>query len=62
MHCCVPHLVLILAAAGSNFDHTRKTWLVLWEAGVVIELPPWTFLAYPSSLLYHFNIDVDGML
>jgi len=55
-------LVLILAAAGSNFDHTRKTWLVLWEAGVVIELPPWTFLAYPSSLLYHFNIDVDGML
>lgn len=33
---------------------------MLWEAGVVIELPPWVFLAYPSSLLYHFNIDIDG--
>jgi hypothetical protein len=27
---------------------------------VVIELPPWTMVAYPSSLLYHFNIDITG--
>lgn len=45
---------------GTKFDSKRKTWLVLWEAGVVLELPPWVFIAYPSSLLYHFNIDIDG--
>lgn len=42
------------------FDHKRKSWLVLWEAGVVIELPPWVFLAYPSSLLHHWNVDLHG--
>ena len=26
----------------------------------MIELPPWVLLLYPSSLLYHFNIDVGG--
>lgn len=44
----------------ANFNHTMRSWLVIWEAGVVIELPPWVLLLYPSSLLYHFNIDVDG--
>jgi hypothetical protein len=44
-----------------HFNHTKRSWLVIWQAGVVIELPPWTLLLYPSSLLYHFNIDIDGM-
>ena len=26
----------------------------------MIELLPWVLLLYPSSLLYHFNIDIDG--
>jgi hypothetical protein len=43
-----------------SFNHTMRSWLVIWEAGVVIELPPWVLLLYPSSLLYHFNIDIDG--
>ena len=45
---------------SANFNHTMRSWLVIWEAGVVIELPPWVLLLYPSSLLYHFNIDIDG--
>ena len=44
----------------AHFNHTMRSWLVIWEAGVVIELPPWVLLLYPSSLLYHFNIDVNG--
>jgi hypothetical protein len=46
--------------SGMKFDHKSKSWLVLWEAGVVIELPPWVVFLYPSSLLYHFNVDVEG--
>jgi hypothetical protein len=46
--------------AGKPFDHKRKTWLVLWEAGVIIELPPWVAAIYPSSLLYHFHVDISG--
>jgi len=42
------------------FDHRKKSWLVLWEAGIAVELPPWVAFVYPSSLLLHFNIDVDG--
>jgi hypothetical protein len=45
---------------GKPFDHKRKTWLVLWEAGVIIELPPWVLAIYPSSLLYHFHVDITG--
>jgi hypothetical protein len=43
---------------GAEFNHTQRTWLVIWEAGVVIELPPWVLAVYPSSLLFHFNIDI----
>jgi hypothetical protein len=46
--------------AGGRFDHRTKSWLVIWEAGVVLELPPWVVLLYPSSLFYHFNIDISG--
>ncbi|KAJ7153714.1 hypothetical protein C8R46DRAFT_1042095 [Mycena filopes] len=35
------------------------TWLVIWEAGVAIQLPPWVLALYPSALFYHFNIDID---
>ena len=44
----------------AKFNHTQRTWLVIWEAGVVVELPPWVIAIYPSSLFYHFNIDVHG--
>src|SRR5437667_11118 len=43
-----------------KFNDSACTWLVIWELGVVIQLPPWVFAAYPSSLFLHFNIDVHG--
>lgn len=50
----------LIAFCTDNFDHGQKSWLVIWEAGVVIELPPWVLCIYPSSLFYHFNIDING--
>lgn len=44
----------------AKFNHQKRSWLVLWEAGVVVELPPWVLVAYPSSLFFHFNIDIQG--
>lgn len=26
----------------------------------MVELPPWTIVAYPSALLFHFNVDIAG--
>jgi hypothetical protein len=45
---------------GYKFNHRKRTWLVVYEAGVAIELPPWMVTAYPSSLLFHFNLDITG--
>jgi hypothetical protein len=46
---------------GANFDHRTRSWLVIWEAGVILEMPPWVAILYPSSLFCHFNVDVKGM-
>ncbi|KAJ6512270.1 hypothetical protein C8R47DRAFT_1064866 [Mycena vitilis] len=46
---------------GEGFNHFQRTWLVIWEAGVVIQLPPWVLVLYPSALFYHFNIDIDQL-
>lgn len=43
-----------------NFNSSERCWLVIWEAGVVLEMPPGVFLMYPSSLFVHFNIDICG--
>ncbi|KAJ6530695.1 hypothetical protein B0H19DRAFT_1384612 [Mycena capillaripes] len=48
-----------LTLALDKFNDTQRTWLVIWEAGVAIQLPPWTAALYPSAILYHFNVDVD---
>ena len=32
----------------------------MWEAGLIIQIPPGVFIAYPSALFYHFNIDLAG--
>lgn len=52
---------LIAEYDTDNFNHGQRSWLVIWEAGVVVELPPWVLCIYPSSLFYHFNIDIHGM-
>jgi hypothetical protein len=45
---------------GAKFNHSQRSWLVLWEAGVIVKLPLWVVVIYPSLLFYHFNIDVTG--
>ncbi|KAJ6494906.1 hypothetical protein C8R47DRAFT_974256, partial [Mycena vitilis] len=53
-------LIHLLKGAG-KFNHFQRTWLVIWEAGVAIQLPPWVLALYPSALFYHFNIDIDQL-
>ncbi|KAI0072119.1 hypothetical protein K474DRAFT_452056 [Panus rudis PR-1116 ss-1] len=36
----------------------EHVWLVLWEAGLIIEVPPGVAILYPSALFLHFNIDI----
>ncbi|KAI0055054.1 hypothetical protein BV25DRAFT_1816172, partial [Artomyces pyxidatus] len=52
--------VMVYTVPNSHFDHTRRSWLVIWEAGIILELPPWVLVIYPSSLFFHFNIDITG--
>ncbi|KAF8545807.1 hypothetical protein OG21DRAFT_1491900 [Imleria badia] len=40
-----------------KFNSHLRAWLVLWELGVVVELPVGVLLLYPSALFYHFNVD-----
>ncbi|KAJ7453566.1 hypothetical protein B0H11DRAFT_2245200 [Mycena galericulata] len=55
--CCL--LIYILKRKQKiRFNHKQRTWLVVWEAGVTVELPPWVLALYPSALFYHFNIDI----
>ncbi|TFK60101.1 hypothetical protein BDN72DRAFT_864624 [Pluteus cervinus] len=64
---CAPHVdsknivgvcaVLVYELPNSNFNHKERSWLVLWDAGVMVEIAPWMVVFYPSSLFYHFNID-----
>ncbi|KAJ7172104.1 hypothetical protein C8R46DRAFT_1258041, partial [Mycena filopes] len=57
--CC--SILTYLLKSGANFNHKLRTWLVLWEANIALELPPWTLTSYPSSLFYHFNLDVHRL-
>ncbi|KIY60753.1 hypothetical protein CYLTODRAFT_495533, partial [Cylindrobasidium torrendii FP15055 ss-10] len=43
------------------FASDEVCWLVIWEANIMIELPAGVFLAYPSSLFYHFNINIEDI-
>ncbi|KAJ7144662.1 hypothetical protein C8R44DRAFT_760252 [Mycena epipterygia] len=52
-------LLIYVLSDGDNFNDTQRTWLVLWEAAVAIQLPAWTAALYPSAILFHFNVDVD---
>ncbi|KAL1737812.1 hypothetical protein HDZ31DRAFT_78864, partial [Schizophyllum fasciatum] len=62
---CAPHVdhknlaicVCVILVYG-NFNHRERCWLVIWEAGVIIELPPGVMIGFPSSLFYHWNVDV----
>ncbi|KAI0079205.1 hypothetical protein K474DRAFT_1705868 [Panus rudis PR-1116 ss-1] len=39
----------------------ERVWLVLWEAGLVIEVPPGVVILYPSALFLHFNVDCEDL-
>ncbi|RPD70722.1 hypothetical protein L226DRAFT_224805 [Lentinus tigrinus ALCF2SS1-7] len=66
--CTEPHvdgknLALMVCAVfvWGNFDSKEKAWLVLWEAGLVIELPVGVLILYPSSLFLHFNVNMSAL-
>ncbi|KAI0076225.1 hypothetical protein K474DRAFT_1708400 [Panus rudis PR-1116 ss-1] len=44
-----------------NRHEREHVWLVLWEAGIVIEIPVGVFLFYPSALFLHFNVDIRDL-
>ncbi|OSD06260.1 hypothetical protein PYCCODRAFT_1422577 [Trametes coccinea BRFM310] len=61
---CRPHvdskniaLGVCLIYIHGSFNHKETAWLVVWEAKIIIQIPPGVFVAYPSSLFYHFNYD-----
>ncbi|KAF8077782.1 hypothetical protein FPV67DRAFT_1662574 [Lyophyllum atratum] len=65
---CGPHVDALNLAIGicvvfvyGHFNDKELSWLVIWEAGVVIQLPAGCFLMYPSSLFFHFNIDLKDI-
>ena len=42
-------------------DRREKVWLVIWEAGLIVQIPISILFLYPSALIMHFNIRVEGM-
>ncbi|KAJ3806980.1 hypothetical protein F5876DRAFT_80145 [Lentinula aff. lateritia] len=65
---CKPHVDWKNVAFGvcmiyvyGHFNHREKCWLVIWEAGIAIEIPPGVFMFYPSSLFLHFNVDLSHL-
>ncbi|KAK7030912.1 hypothetical protein VNI00_013858 [Paramarasmius palmivorus] len=65
---CEPHVDFKNVALGvcmvyvyGHFNHREKCWLVIWEAGIALELPPGVFVIYPSSLFLHFNVDIEQL-
>ncbi|KAK1224974.1 hypothetical protein PQX77_012123 [Marasmius sp. AFHP31] len=65
---CQPHidfknlaLAICMIYVYGHFNHREKCWIVIWEAGVALELPMGVFVLYPSSLFLHFNVDVSNL-
>ncbi|KAJ6609360.1 hypothetical protein B0H10DRAFT_2225997 [Mycena sp. CBHHK59/15] len=49
-------MLVYVLKSGVKFNDAERIWLWLWEPDVAIQLPAWTLAAYPSALLYHFNL------
>jgi hypothetical protein len=43
-----------------HFNDKEKSWLVIWEAGLIIQIPAGVLVFYPSSIFYHCNVDRIG--
>jgi hypothetical protein len=51
---------MFFIASQGKFDSKEKSWLVIWEADIVVELPPGVFFLYPSSIFFHCNVHRKG--
>ena len=49
----------MMTAVETNAD--EKIWLVIWEAGLILQIPAGTLVVYPSALFLHFNVNIDGI-
>ncbi|KAK1230497.1 hypothetical protein PQX77_006425 [Marasmius sp. AFHP31] len=65
---CDPHidfknlaLAVFMVFVYGHFNHREKCWIVIWEAGIALELPMGVFVLYPSSLFLHFNVDIANL-
>ncbi|KAK1228787.1 hypothetical protein PQX77_008168 [Marasmius sp. AFHP31] len=65
---CDPHidfknlaLAVCMIFVYGHFNHREKCWIVIWEAGIALELPMGVFVLYPSSLFLHFNVDITNL-
>ncbi|KAL0578206.1 hypothetical protein V5O48_003781 [Marasmius crinis-equi] len=65
---CEPHidfknlaLAVCMVFVYGHFNHREKCWIVIWEAGVALEIPMGVFILYPSSLFLHFNVDITNL-
>lgn len=52
----LPSTLISLICCVGFFDSKTKFWLVIWELGIIIELPAGVFLAYPSSIFFHWTV------
>jgi hypothetical protein len=43
------------------FAHGEHVWLVNMEGRVILEIPPGSFVLFPSALITHFNVDHKGI-
>ena len=46
------------ASAAWMDSEDEWSWLVLWELGLIIQMPRGSVLLFPSALLFHFNVRV----
>ncbi|SCZ98120.1 BZ3500_MvSof-1268-A1-R1_Chr7-3g09710 [Microbotryum saponariae] len=45
-----------------EFDSSTQSWLVLYELGVIVEVPAGCCIAFPSALVTHGNVHLDVFL
>ena len=57
---CPPFSCLKLTSTKPPFNYKERAWLVVWELGLIFELPVGVVMLYPSALFFHFNIDISG--
>lgn len=43
---------------AGDFDDKTKHWLVLEELGLVVQVPAGAAIAFPSSLITHYNVNI----